>query len=452
MTARTGTAATYRHELALGGGGIIAVHDTDADLARLNLSALTDVPNRVVAFQVRPACRRASWLAADLHSAIGVNQTMTGFGRPGEGDWALTAAALHVDKIEHVAVLDPWLLTPTLLEELIEYLQSANVVLWLVGRGSFTDSQREVVHGWVENLTDAKDFLEAWSDRTHLIHELAPSATTDAPVAEELELGEGDDWRRDGRWPMDVPDVDFPLFRAFCRDQLSADQFAMVDEHLRANYRQAQYWFAKHLTDDTTQNEERLARHLHELWEDAPLLSHYIVTIRAHQIAAFTLNWQLQVNLPQLIGTASTQPRRAARTRAQWDRLRGYSAPYRGAICALTASGVDVADQPRITVDAVRDQGRILAGPDGGHLPIEEGAEQYLHAQATVRRLHGAPAHASLLAGADDKPLTERAISTVLTRARLETGLNVTAPRIERRYPTGDRWTTRWGLSIQELR
>jgi hypothetical protein len=35
--------------------------------------------------------------------------------------------------------------------------------------------------------------------------------------------------------------------------------------------------------------------------------------------------------------------------------------------------------------------------------------------------------------------------------ARLELGLNLTGLRSERRSPTGDRWYTRWGISIQEL-
>ena len=44
-----------------------------------------------------------------------------------------TVAAL-AENIGHILVLDPWLLTHTLLSELIERLQATGAVLWLVRR------------------------------------------------------------------------------------------------------------------------------------------------------------------------------------------------------------------------------------------------------------------------------------------------------------------------------
>lgn len=447
MNATTPAAAAQRREaLVEASGGIIAVHDTDGTLARLNTAALNDLPAGLVAFQVRPATRRGSWLAADLHSALGVDQQLTGFGRPGEGDWALATVAVIAQRVGHIFVVDPWLLTPALLSELIDNLQATGAVVWLVGRGGFSDDQRTVIHGWVADLTDADTFLAAWADRPDLtVQPGEPSAATPSPNANAPVPADED------CWPRHLPDADFPTFRAACRDTLTAEQFAAVDAYLLASAKDARTWLAGNLTRHHREDEETLALRLHALWQDSPTVPHFLVTIRAHQVAAFSLGWQLQVDVDQLLGTAAVSPRKAARTPAVWSRLRGYASAHRGAICALTASGIDIADQLDVPVEAVTDAGRVLVLPNGRRVHVEDGAHHYLYAQQLTRLLHGAAGDDPLLAGPAGEPLAERTIATVLLTARLDLGLNLTGPRVERRSPTGDRWTTRWGLSIQEL-
>ena len=88
----------------------------------------------------------------------------------------------------------------------------------------------------------------------------------------------------------------------------------------------------------------------------------------------------------------------------------------------------------------------------GRRVRVEDGAQHYLYAQQLTRLLHGAAGDDPLLAGPAGEPLAERAVANVLLTARLELGMNLTGPRMERRSPTGDRWTTSWGISIQELR
>lgn len=109
---RTPTAVEARNALLSASGGIVAVHDHDGVLARLSPDALTDPTAGLVAFQVRPGTRRPGWLPADLHTALGADQGLTGWGRPGEGYWALTATAALAQNVGHILVLDAWLLTP----------------------------------------------------------------------------------------------------------------------------------------------------------------------------------------------------------------------------------------------------------------------------------------------------------------------------------------------------
>lgn len=442
----TATAAQQRQALVEASGGIIAVHDTDGTLARLNTAALTDLRAGLVAFQVRPATRRSSWLAADLHIALGADQHLTGFGRPGEGDWALATVAVIAQRIGHIFVVDPWLLTPALLSGLIDNLQATGAVVWLVGRGAFSDDQRTAVHDWISDLTDADAFLAAWADRPGLL--VRPGTTmAPAPSASETKpLPTAEDC-----WPRHLPDADFPTFRAACRNALTAEQFAVVDAYLVASAKDARTWLAGNLTRQSLRDEQVLAARLHRFWQDSPTVPHFLVTIRAHQVAAFSLGWRLVLDVDQLLGTAAVSPRRAARTPALWARLRGYASSHRGAICALTASGIDIADQLEVPVEAVTEAGRVLVLPSGRRIQVEDGAHHYLYAQQLTRMLHGAAGDDPLLAGPAGEPLAERGIANVLLTARLELGLNLTGPRVERRTPTGDRWTTRWGVSIQEL-
>ena len=435
MRAQTPSAPEVRAELARAGGGIIAVHDNTGTLARATFDELNDPEDGLVMVQVRSGTRRLVTFAADLQTALGVDQELTGFGRPGEGSWELATVTVLAENIGHVVVLDPWLLTPTLLGELIERLQATGAVLWLVGRATFSDAHRQVVDRWTTTLIDADAFRAAWADR--------PKGPR--PASRTSSQGTDD-------FPVHVADVDFPMFRAACRDHLTAEEFTAVDTHFITCAATAREWFLTHLGPETLANEEALAARLHEQWHQSPTTAHFIVAIRAFQVAAFSIDWQLQVDLPQLVGTARVSPHVAARSPQVWARLRGYASPHRGAVCALTAAGIDLADQPALTVESITGRGRHVITPDGRRVAVEDGAAPYLYAQKLARLIQGAPGDAPLLINDTGAALRERALADILTTARIELGLNLVGLRAERRQPTGDRWLTRWGLSIQELR
>lgn len=173
--------------------------------------------------------------------------------------------------------------------------------------------------------------------------------------------------------------------------------------------------------------------------------------LKAYQVAAFSLGWFLKVDRDQLLGTVTVSPRRSARTRALWARLSGYASPHRGAVCALVGAGIDIVDLGDVLVESVTDAGKTVILPSGRRVHIEDGAHHHVHAQQLLRHLNGANGDDPLLTDADGRPLRERAAANIISTARLELGINLTGLRTERRAPTGDRWYTRWGISMQEL-
>lgn len=430
---------SVREALIRRSGGIIAVDDPVGELADVSVAGFDDVHAGLVSLLIRPGLRRVVNVAADFQTALGADQDLTGFGRPGDGEWDLATVAALAHEVGHILIFDPWLLTTTHLSELIENIQATGAVIWLVGRGAFSDEHREVVARWTPSTITGEEFRAAWQDRLHRAPLPAPDidrCDADAPDV----------------FPVHVPDVDFTLFRAACRDTLDKDAFAAADAHFIEQASAGSAWMQANLTGVTLDDEKNLAGHLHGQWNKSATIAHFIVTIRAYQVAAFSIGWQLQVDIPQLVGTARVSPSRATRPPALWRRLLRYSNPERGAVCALTAAGVDIADQVTLPIEAVTRRGHLLVMPDGQRVKVEDGATHYLHAQKLARLLTGANGDAPLLGNEHDKPMPERTAARILTTARLELGLNLVGTRAERRQPTGTRWFNRWGLSIQELR
>lgn len=207
---------------------------------------------------------------------------------------------------------------------------------------------------------------------------------------------------------------------------------------------------ADNATSDTEVVEEYVADWLAAAWEETPTLQHYVVLLRATQVAAFTAGFHLQVDLDQLIGTASGMPRRALRTSAVWARLHAYPEPHRGAVCALAAAGMSVSVMPDVRVDDF-DPETALVPVHGTRYRVEEHARIFLTAQQHYRRLHGAAGDDPLFVRSDCRAYAARAFATIIKTTRRELGVAVASARIDRTTVTGDRWYTRWGICIQEL-
>lgn len=123
--------------------------------------------------------------------------------------------------------------------------------------------------------------------------------------------------------------------------------------------------------------------------------------------------------------------------------------PFRRA-CALAAADLDTGDLQTLTVGAVTPDGSTVTTASGTH-PIQPGAQLYVRAQWWLRQAHGAASGDPFLTAPDGCAYKGRLFAEVLSRARTDTGLAVTSRRVARARLVADRWTTRWGVSLQPL-
>lgn len=481
-------------------GRVVPVVDATAATRHFSPAAFTDLGAGRVGVLARPGMRRLGWLAADTLAALGCRNDVTGSGQPGDGDWALATAWLKTHRIRHLYIQHAWTMPFRVLEDLHTVLAHTELTLWLVGDSPYTDTHSAVLDELVTASSDApsdaptdtrtrhfagavtapitgEEFIAAWADTSalrvlpldcgqgELVASLvAPPATSvDGRTAAAVEMP------GQAGWPIRVPDDDFTTFRAACRAVLSEAQFTLVDDAFQANVTTVADALAA-LAGAGPVDEASVAALLAHAWQDAESMAHFITYVRAAQVAFFLAHYYLQVDLDQLIGTAATMPRRAARTSATWARLLAYPEPHRGAVCALAAAGMPVGEIRRLTVDHVDpvtgDLRPTLATsasgstcgfsgtPDDRTVDVEAAAQVFLRAQAHLRHIQGATGADPLFVtkhGRARNVLTENALVAVITKARQELGVAVAPARLDRKAITSSRWLTRWGVSIQEL-
>lgn len=160
----------------------------------------------------------------------------------------------------------------------------------------------------------------------------------------------------------------------------------------------------------------------------------------------------MRVELDQLVSTAVTMPRRALRDPATWARFRAYPEPHRGAVCALAAAGLTVAQMRDVTLADVGVRGSTVTVA-GRTVPVEAEAQVFVRAQLLLREPEtlARPA-AVLLPAGNGRRTTETALARVITEARRELGVAVNPVRMDRKRVTGTRWALRWGLKLHGLR
>jgi integrase len=414
---------------------VVAIADLTGTTRYLPTTRFTDLSAGRVGVLGRPGMRRPGWLAADTLLALGCRDDVRGAGRPGEASWTLLAVWLTTHRIQHLFIQHAWMLPETALERLLDLLEHAHCVVWLVGDNPVTDRHRNLLAPWTHNLHSGEDFMAAWADIP-----IAPVRTTQEPwEGEENEV-------RD--WPTTVPDDDFTSYRAACRDLLPTEEFQVVDTAYQHAFADARTLLAQLGPEGVT--EETVARYLGRRWQDACTMAHFITTVRATQAAFFLADTYLQVDLDQLVGTATTMPRRALRSEATWRRLHAYPEPYRGAVCALAAAGMPVAEMRTLTVGNF-DVATGTLWLDGTIVELEPASLPFVTAQHALRRIQGAVDGDPLLPSKTGTALSENTLVNVINTARRELGVAVAPTRQDRKAITGDRWTTRWGISLQEL-
>lgn len=347
----------------------------------------------------------------------------------------LAAMWLRTHRVRHLYIQHAWTLPLRVVEEVLALLSRTDLTLWLVGDTPFTDAHAEVLALWTAESFTGEEFTAAWTN--------LPDSGTEGSAALKAAL-------TPASWPQRLPDDDFTTFRAACRDLLTPAQFGVVDAYFRRQVVVNRAAIAG-MVERGELDEERIAAWLADHWESATSMAQYLTFIRAAQVAIFLAGHYLQVDLDQLISTASVMPRRALRTSETWARLHAYPEPHRAAVCALAGAGVSVAAIAQVTVGGCHPDTSAITLADGEEVTVEPDARVFLTAQWHLRQLQGATDDALLFPTRAGGTLSASSLVQVINDARRELGVAVAPARIGRKPSTGDRWITRWGISIQEL-
>lgn len=351
---------------------------------------------RLVQAIVRPDMRRTASLAYDVLLGMGKNPGVRG--------------GSHKDARDVTTRLAPWLLAHR--TEWVVMFSAQEIPAKIIAGGLLDGAiaggarvllvadahQRAVVHKAVAGYgaTAYVDYRE-WAAQQ--------GVRLGAATPEQSEVtDEGFAWDA-----VALPKTDWPWFRARCRDQLAPEHFAAVDDlyihALRTVRDEAPDYPPK------TQVPQRLdvlplVAILGRLLDDRYTRAEGTVVLRAAQAALFGRGYLLRTEVDSMLNLLVDGDRPATLTDAQWQSLRAYQQQWRGAACALAASGYGVNDTLGLLmrdVDAARRAGTTaLAGKT-----VDPRGWEFVMAQYFERVLEGADY---------DEPLFSAA-RTMITRA-----------------------------------
>ncbi|MCR4511735.1 hypothetical protein [Aeromicrobium sp. 50.2.37] len=422
--------------------GRIHVVDDHAGLTRnIFASTFTDLPAGRVGVWARPDTARMNVLSMDLMSAYGVQDGFHGNGRPAQARLEHVVAWARAHHTRHVYVQNAFLPRHPVIAAFLTTAIGVGWDIWLVGDTGYRTTVQATIEDFCRNNhleapleVTAGTFLSTF----HLDH--PPSATTAPDDVHAV--------KPPSAWPEHLPSDDFPTFRAACRDLLTPEAFAEVDQFF-VRYVRAGIKLASTLPDGMTEREEAIAAYLQHQWHQVESVSHFMVVIRATQVALFKSQLYMRVVLNRLLGTAETMPHEALREPEPWQRLRAYADPARGATCAVAATGADPDELLGLRMSDVAPDGSTLRMPEGT-VNVFEHAQVFIRAFREVRLLDGANGD-DLFFATPEGPMPEVRIRRYLRDARREVDMVVTAPMKLWDRSDGSRWYTRWGLTIREV-
>ena len=398
---------------------VVNVHHGDLVIA--DTYAASDPTRGFVAVGVASEMRRPLPLVQDILAALGCRDDVAGAGRNVSRDLEHCVAWLAAHPVHDLALLDAQWLHPHLLATTIEICAAAGTDLWLVCQAPIEPAWEHTISGWpaaTATTTDLRGRYPTKPRRT--IHA--------APV-----------------FPR-VVDAPWVTFRATCREQLTPDDFAVVDSRFVAAVGAGLAAFSQqHLTEDD------VLEHLQRRCDSTATYDEMIVETRACQVAAFRGGWLIQIDINQFSAVARTVPtRRQLDNPEWWARLAVYPEPWRAAACATAATGTGCTTLATLRVGHTTDDGDII-DPNGHALNVPAAGRIYIRAQRTLRILQGATGTDPLFTVDDERPVPDRRLAQALLDAQLECGLNLTGGRVARGDRTARSWASRLGVAVQPL-
>lgn len=265
-----------------------------------------------------------------------------------------------------------------------------------------------------------------WADEhDHTISTAAPVLPPPSVVVDD---------EADGQvvFPQMLPDADFYLWLARCRDLLPAAEYRTVH---------ALYVSVLHewVTEPPTSRGEAVTRLL-GLVQERRSQGEVLTCVRAAQAACFRHGMLLRLKLVHLLATVQDQEHRRL-TGGELRALRAYREPWIGTAVALRDAGLTTRQVTALTVGDVRDDGRLLDSVDGP-VPVTGEAVTFVRALCAVRELDGARPGDPLV------PRPARDITDAIRWAR--TDLNL--PGVTRAHDGKDAdWRDRMKLTLHDL-
>jgi DNA transposition AAA+ family ATPase len=408
------------------------------------LHALRSLDLGRVVCELRPDGGNLDWLSGDLLRSLGKRSDLAGHGRNATRLWRRTKAWMTGEQISDLFISRTYLGTPRQWKYLLDLQRDCGCDLWLiVQRKRSSRYLTGTLEGSDYEELDFDAFRRRWSRRKkpHLPHsrELVTPTTR-----EELPLGLAS---------LRVPLVEFPRFRASCRDLLSSDRFAAVDETYRAAAITTSSWLG---ANEPT--EASATVFVRQLIEDSPTLDDVLIRLRAAQTAFFLDWWLLKVD-PEALAAARDEEALSPLTPEAARLLRHYSSTTHAALALLVLAGKPpLASLAQATLANANSNGTTITLPDHRAIELPDYARGILASHLAYRRLQGAgpddPLFASRQNGSGGTILNHfkpNGLRQQLNQVAADTGLTLTVRGAAWVGRDESSWRRRHGISLQPI-
>ena len=332
---------------------VVQVTELPDGATPVSLAPAPDPALRVVHTLVRPDLRRVSALVHDVLVAMGKDGRVTGGSHHDPDVVTRLGPWLMAYRTEWVVLFSAQEVTPAVLPGLLDGVVGAGARVLLVADPGHVAVTLAAAAGYGPGRVGYR----TWARQNGVV--LGPADSRPRPPS-DVDVWDG----------LELPRVDWPWFRARCRDQLAPDRFALVDAlyvHALHEFRRRTPAHPPRTSVPRRLDTKPVVRLFGELLDGRYTTAEALVVLRAAQAALVPLGYLLRAEVDSLLNLLSGGDRPAVLTDDQWLALRSYQHAWRAAACALAASGLGVNDTLDLTA------GHVWAARDGGTTTLRPG-------------------------------------------------------------------------------
>lgn len=281
---------------------LIAVFDPEDSLqSQQMLSRLHDPRRRRLVAEVMVGDRTMLALAQEMLAGLGKDLDLPGSDREGRTSWIQLVIWIEVLGIEDLFISRAHHLGQGGWRWLAELASVSQVRVWILSQvAELSRGQRGVLSQWPIKKITQDQFEEHW-------HKAAASTAGPADPNSKPE----------SKGFPEVPEADFPFFRADCKASLSTADFAAIDQAFCVGLKAA-------AGDPTTADE--VCTLVLDVAASAASLDEAITRVRGLQVGLFRRGWLLRTDLARCRVWLS-QLLDTRHARGEGARLLGYAAP-----------------------------------------------------------------------------------------------------------------------------